>query len=839
MKLADLYVEFREKGLRRVMGRMKALRGRLEGVNSALTTMDRYAKRTLLGVAGVIGGATAAAARFENQMAMVSTMLDETSMKMMGPFSEGIRGLSRKFGESTATLSQGLYNVLSASVAPEKAMEVLRVATESAIGGFTQTETAASAVVNILNSYGMSADRAGEVSDKLFATVKRGQLTFEQLASGIGKASATAAIAGMSLDELLATIATTTRAGISADEAMTAVVGAIQSFIKPAKDSQELAKKLGFELSSATLRAEGLAGVMEKINGLSAEQVAVLFPNIRGLKAIAAAMQDMTGFGIDLDMMLNSTGRRQEAFSKASETLTFKLGQLKSQVLDIATSLGQKLSPFIVDVTKAIGLLVMKLRKGEDTFLDQIVAVMKFVAALSAAVIGVKALMAAITALVAHPLVALGTVIAGAVLHLTNFFGLFDYGRGKIKNMADEYEKAMERIKQEGEPQTWAGRTEQWQKKWQERRDAAAKMAPEFVEAAQRDPKEMTEKQLEQFRKMGKEMSFWEKALDIPGLVEQLKAGGEQARKAVEDLRIALAEEATAQTEAVIDSIKETRENFSKEVTKAEKAYEEARQDAKEAKEKYLELKEAGAPEAIIAITKTGYEWDVAKRAKVKAFDELRRKQKVYNEEFKELNRLEKKATEQLELLRGRGEDVGNAFEEITGAAKDTIGEISGDFGKAIEQQIEHASKVAEANKNILGEIARAEIRLAEEGPVERLKLLMREKKERLAAADESLEKEKNINELYKLRRKENIEAYKEQRKAGLERLEERIEGLRERAEPRAGRSVNMRSLWSQIQRSMLERRTEKEMLKVQQKIEKHTAETAKTVKDLGNVTGP
>jgi len=38
----------------------------------------------------------------------------------------------------------------------------------------------------------------GIISDKLFATVKRGKLTFAELAGSIGKVSATAAIAGLS-----------------------------------------------------------------------------------------------------------------------------------------------------------------------------------------------------------------------------------------------------------------------------------------------------------------------------------------------------------------------------------------------------------------------------------------------------------------------------------------------------------------------------------------------------------------------------------------------------------------------------------------------------------------
>ena len=236
--------------------------------------MAKAAKAVKIGafaMAAAIGVGVYTAVKFEGQMAMVSTMLDEVSMKRMPLFAKGIRDLAKEFGESTETLSKGLYDILSASVAPAKALDVLAVSAKAAIGGFTTTAVAADALTTIMNSYGMAADQAGIVSDKMFTTVKRGKLTYEELAGSIGKAAATAAIAGLSLDELLAAISTITRAGISSDQAMTAVVGTLRSFMKPSSEGAKLAKQYGFELNTATIRAEGLSGVFKKLNGMTAE----------------------------------------------------------------------------------------------------------------------------------------------------------------------------------------------------------------------------------------------------------------------------------------------------------------------------------------------------------------------------------------------------------------------------------------------------------------------------------------------------------------------------------------------------------------------------------------
>ena len=46
-------------------------------------------------------------------------------------------------------------------------MKILEVSAKAAVGGLTETETAADAITTILNAYKMSAEEAGTVSDQL------------------------------------------------------------------------------------------------------------------------------------------------------------------------------------------------------------------------------------------------------------------------------------------------------------------------------------------------------------------------------------------------------------------------------------------------------------------------------------------------------------------------------------------------------------------------------------------------------------------------------------------------------------------------------------------------
>jgi len=292
---------------------------------------------------------TRSAAKFESQMADVSTMLDRKSLPIMKRYSKEILNMSVTFGESTETLSKGLYDILSASIAPQHALNVLETSAKAAAAGLTDTGIAADAITTILNSYGMAADQASNVSDKLFAVVVRGKTNFAALAPSIGNVAATASIAGLSLDELGATIATVTRAGISTEETMTAIRGILLAFIKPTDEAKEAAKEFGLELSSTTLRTEGLKGVMELLTNATAEQLAAIFPNVRGLKGMAAALQDTEGYAKDLELQLNATGLTQEAFNKQTNTLTFTLNQLKQGAIALGTQIGMLFKPFVTE----------------------------------------------------------------------------------------------------------------------------------------------------------------------------------------------------------------------------------------------------------------------------------------------------------------------------------------------------------------------------------------------------------------------------------------------------------------------------------------------------------
>lgn len=370
MELAKLYVTIAADTKKLTAGLAKA-KGEI-----AKTTAGMGEHFQTMGIAMVAIGAAMTAAfgltiksamAFEAELAQVSTMLDDVSMKHMPEFKSGLQALAMEFGESTSTLSKGLYDILSASIDPAKALDVLAVSAKAAVAGITDTGVAADAITTIINSYGLEAEDAGKVSDQLFAIVKRGKITFAELAPAIGTVAATANMAGLSFEDLGASIATITRAGINANAAMTAINGVLKAFLKPMDDAAKLAKdEFGLALNTATLKTIGLTGVMEKLKDATAEQLAVMFGSIRGLKGIAAALGDVEGYMVDYELLLNSAGLSQEAFEKQSATLKFQLGKVKQSFVILFQTIGEKFIP----IMKAVSAILIKATGAMKKFMD-------------------------------------------------------------------------------------------------------------------------------------------------------------------------------------------------------------------------------------------------------------------------------------------------------------------------------------------------------------------------------------------------------------------------------------------------------------------------------------
>lgn len=262
---------------------------------------------------------------FEKEWANVTTMLS-ISEKETDKLKRALMNLSPTLG-GTTELAKGMYQVLSASIEPAKAIEFLGVAAKAAQAGVTDVYTSVDALTTVINAYGMAAEDATKVSDIMFATVKRGKLTYGELAGALGTVVPVAATVGIEFEEVAAALASLTRQGINVQTATMQLRQVFMAVLKPGKDAKDLAKKLGLEFSVAALKAKGLAKFLEDVKiktGGSSTAISILFKNVRAMTPVMALTgRAAKGLAKDILLMKVASGLSEEAFRKQMKTTDF------------------------------------------------------------------------------------------------------------------------------------------------------------------------------------------------------------------------------------------------------------------------------------------------------------------------------------------------------------------------------------------------------------------------------------------------------------------------------------------------------------------------------------
>ena len=303
-----------------------------------------------------------AANKFNKEFSNVTTLVDPALVDI-NKMRDDLLGLDNRLGSAT-DLTNGLYQAISASVEPAKAVKFVGEAAKFAKAGLTSTNKAVDVITTSLNAYGFEADKAGRVSDILFTTIKKGKVTGAQLAGSIGKSIPLAASAGVELEELGATIAVLTRQGNTAALATTQINSTISALIKPSDDAKKAMQDFGFESAEAAIEANGLVGTIKgmiaQTDG-SQESIAKLFPNIRALRgALALTGKGAEDFDEVLESMKNSAGATAEAFDK--QELTFET--FGNAVNKLSINLGNELLPFVYLITDTLTGFVEQLTKS-------------------------------------------------------------------------------------------------------------------------------------------------------------------------------------------------------------------------------------------------------------------------------------------------------------------------------------------------------------------------------------------------------------------------------------------------------------------------------------------
>ena len=326
------------EGTREAMGIIKTLAGEI-------TSFDVFGG---IGISAATAFAKAAKSsydfekEFRKNMLEVATISTQVTDDMTG-FMNQVISITQEIPIKAPEAAKALYSIVSAGHDGADGMKILEVSAKAAVGGLTETETAADAITTILNAYKMSAEEAGTVSDQLFTTVRLGKTTFGELGASIAQVAPIAAAYGISIDQVLGAVASLTKQGTPTAQAMTQIRAAIQG----------TAGELGDAAFQGRTFQEALQLIYEKAGG-SASKMKEMLGTDEGLAAtLALTGKNAKAAANDLGELQGSLGATEAAFEKMADAADNQLTLLANNVQAYLRPMGERILKEVSDIAKA------------------------------------------------------------------------------------------------------------------------------------------------------------------------------------------------------------------------------------------------------------------------------------------------------------------------------------------------------------------------------------------------------------------------------------------------------------------------------------------------------
>lgn len=322
---------------------------------------------TNLGLGVAVAGVAAAkmAIDFDSAFRRIEALSNASAQDIV-VWREQVLSLAGETAQAPKELADALFFLSSAGLDASQIMPALEASAKGAAVGLGSAADVANILASSLNAYADSGLTAAQATDVLVAAVREGRAEPDEFASALGRVLPIAAQAGVSFEDLSASIATLSNVGLPVDQAVTAMRGALQAIVAPGLHAAKIMEEVGISASDLLheIRDEGLFGALEflqqKIEGAfprRAEQLNAfreIIPNVRALTGVLGITgQEAEKVQALFDRLTNSTGSLDKALSAVEAGPGFKMRQLFAELKVAAIQVGDALIP-IADVLGSV-----------------------------------------------------------------------------------------------------------------------------------------------------------------------------------------------------------------------------------------------------------------------------------------------------------------------------------------------------------------------------------------------------------------------------------------------------------------------------------------------------
>ncbi|EOU1670472.1 phage tail tape measure protein [Clostridium perfringens] len=325
-----------------------------EGIGKAGEKAEKISDKMKPASVAITGFGTAAAMAsigFEESMAKVSTIADDTEVPL-DDLKAGIMNLSNQTGISSDEIANNVYDAISAGQKTGDAVSFVSNSTKLAKAGFAEAGQSLDILTTILNSYGMKASEVTKVSDTLIQTQNLGKVTVGELSSDMGKVIPTAKSLGVNLSQVASGYAIMTAKGVKSAETTTYMNSMLNELGKSGTvASKALQSATGKTFPELIKNGKSVGDVLNSMDEYAKKNKKSLSDMFGSAEAGKAALLLSENGGKDFNNMLkqmnDSSGATEKAFKKMSSTTQYSLTAALNQGKNALIGFGDVIAPFV------------------------------------------------------------------------------------------------------------------------------------------------------------------------------------------------------------------------------------------------------------------------------------------------------------------------------------------------------------------------------------------------------------------------------------------------------------------------------------------------------------
>lgn len=328
-------------------------------------------------LAGVATAAVKTAADFEASMSNVHAIMGDS-------YDDSLSEFAKQLGATTAwsaqEVSQAMQYTGMAGWTAKENIEGLKGILDLASASGTDLALTSDILTDAVSAFGYTAADSAMFADTMTAACTSANVSVETLGESYKYCGALCGTMNYELDQVTTALAIMGNNGIKGSQAGTALRSAISNLAAPTKQMRQGMDALGISITNqdGTMKTfeEVIESVRNGFQGLSEDQQAAYAKQIFGKQAMAGMLAIINTSTEEYNKLAVAVSDSGDAADKAAKTqlnnLNGQLTLLKSALEGASITIGNKLMPYLKNLTEHIQKVVDKFNGLSEQQIDQI-----------------------------------------------------------------------------------------------------------------------------------------------------------------------------------------------------------------------------------------------------------------------------------------------------------------------------------------------------------------------------------------------------------------------------------------------------------------------------------